>query len=118
MAEKSHLLAHEFADSKRLIQVVYLADMFGEINFSNVSMQARNWTLVRLSENLKAFKEKLKLWMNKITAGKTTSFPSLNALLEDQNFSLTEVQNIIEEHMFKLISDFNNYIPENAYTVE
>ena len=51
--------------------------------------------------------------MNEIKAGKTTLFPSLNALLEDENFSLTKVQGI-EEHISKHIVEFNNYIPENA----
>ena len=97
------------------MQVANLADMFAEINFLNTLMQSRDQTLVGLSEKLKAFKEKLKLWINKIKAGKTTLFPSLNALLENENFFLTKVQDIIEKHISKLIPEFNNYIPENAH---
>ena len=52
--------------------------------------------------------------MNKIKVGKTTSFLSLDALLEVEKFFLAEVQDIIEEHISKLIAEFNNYIPENA----
>ena len=111
MAEKSHLSAQKFEDSKWEMQIAYLADIFAEINSLNISMQSRDQTLVGLSEKLKAFKEKLKLWMNKIKAGKAASFPSLNGLLEDKSFSFTEVQDIIEEP----ITEFNNYIPENAH---
>jgi zinc finger BED domain-containing protein 5/7/8/9 len=81
LAEKSHPLAHKFSDSKWLMQVAYLADMFAEINSLNISMQGRDQTVVGLSEKLSAFKGKLKLWMNKIKTGKTASFPSLSVLL-------------------------------------
>jgi zinc finger BED domain-containing protein 5/7/8/9 len=35
-------------------------------------------------------------------------------VLEDEKFSLIQVQDIIEEHISKLITDFDHYIPENA----
>lgn len=44
--EKSHPLAHKFSESKLLMQVAYLADMFAEINSLNISMQGRDQTLV------------------------------------------------------------------------
>lgn len=53
------------------MQVAYLADIFAEINSLNMSMQGRDQTLVGLSEKLSLFKGKLKLWMNKVKAGKT-----------------------------------------------
>ena len=52
--------------------------------------------------------------MNKIKDGKTASFPSLGVLLENETFSLIEVKDIIEEHISKLIIEFDCYIPENA----
>ena len=51
--------------------------------------------------------------MNKIKAEKIASFPFLNALLENESFSFTEVQDIIEEHISKLVAKFNSYILEN-----
>ena len=68
------------------MQVAYLADMFGEINSLNILMLSRDQTLLGLSEKLKAFKEKQKLRINKIKAGETASFPTLNAFLEVENF--------------------------------
>ena len=91
----------KFADSKWLMQVANLADMFAEINSLNILMQSCDQTLVGLSEKPKAFKDQLKLRINKIKAGTTASFPSVNALLENENLSLTKVQDIIEEHIFK-----------------
>ncbi|XP_068205386.1 protein FAM200C-like [Palaemon carinicauda] len=114
LTEKSHPLAHKFPESKWLMQVAYLADMFAEINSLNISMQGRDQTLVGLSEKLLAFKGKVKLWMNKIKSGKTASFPSFNLLLEDERFSLIQVQGIIEGHISKLIRECDHYIPENT----
>ena len=114
LTEKSHPLAYKFSDSKWLMQVAYLADVFAEINSLNISMQGCDQTLVGLAEKLSAFKGKLKLWMKKIKDGKTASFPSLSVLLENETFSLIEVKDIIEEHISKLITGFDCYIPENA----
>lgn len=109
LTEKSHPLAHKFSDSKWLMQVAYLADMFAEISSLNISMQGRDQTLVGLSEKLLAFKGKL----NKLKSGKSASFPSLSVLLENERFSLIQVQDIIEGHIPKLIREFDHYIPEN-----
>ena len=114
LTEKSYPLAYKFSDSKWLMQVAYLADVFAEINSLNISMQSCDQTLVGLAEKLSAFKGKLKLWMNKIKDGKTASFPSLSVLLANETFSLIEVKDIIEEHISKLITEFDRYIPENA----
>ena len=46
LAEKSHLLAHKFADLKWLMQVACLADLLAENNSLNISMQGRDQTLV------------------------------------------------------------------------
>ena len=67
-----------------------------------------------LKQKLSAFKGKLKLWMNKIEDGKTASFPSLSVLLENETFLLIEVKDIIEEHISKLITEFDRYISKNA----
>ena len=81
------------------MQVDYLVDIFAEINSLNISMLRSDisWTF----QETKSIQRKLKLWMNKIKAVKTASFSSLNALLQNENFSLTEVQDIIEEHKNK-----------------
>ncbi|XP_045109696.1 SCAN domain-containing protein 3-like [Portunus trituberculatus] len=114
LTEKKHQLAHKFSDSNWLMQVAYLADIFAEINSLNMSMQGRDQTLVGVSEKLSSFKAKLKLWMNKVKAEKTASFPSLNILLENENYSLSQVQDTIVQHMSKLVTEFDHYIPENA----
>ncbi|KAG7165642.1 SCAN domain-containing protein 3-like 10, partial [Homarus americanus] len=85
-----------------LLQLTYLADIFSELNLLNMSMQGRDDTYLTLSEKLKAFKAKLRLWKGKIERGKAASFPLLNLFLKDEeDVSLLDVQNIIVEHLEK-----------------
>ncbi|KAG7178097.1 Zinc finger MYM-type protein 6-like 1 [Homarus americanus] len=76
-----------------------------------MSMQGRDETYLTLSEKLKEFKAKLRLWKGKIERGKAASFPLLNPFLEDEDVSLLDVQNIIVEHLEKLSDEFDRYIP-------
>ena len=58
LAEKSHLLAHKFADSKWLMQVAYLADMFAEINSLNISKQGHDQTISWTFQEIKSIQRK------------------------------------------------------------
>ncbi|XP_042228049.1 zinc finger BED domain-containing protein 5-like [Homarus americanus] len=100
--EKKHALASRLSEPRWLLQLTYLADIFSELNLLNMSMQGRDDTYLTLSEKLKAFKAKLRLWKGKIERGKAASFPLLNLFLKDEeDVSLLDVQNIIVEHLEK-----------------
>lgn len=90
-----------------------LPSRYFETHVLNISMKGRDQT-VRLSEKLTAFKGKFMLWKSKIKTGKTASFPILNTHLEDEAFSLTQVQRIIVGHISKLIIEFDHYISKNV----
>ena len=75
LTEKNHELAHKFSDVSWMLKVAYLADIFGELNCLNISMQGRNQTLISISEKLKAFKKKLTMWRAKVQANRNASFP-------------------------------------------
>ncbi|KAG7161285.1 Zinc finger MYM-type protein 6-like 4 [Homarus americanus] len=110
--EKKHALASRLSEPRWLLQLAYLADIFSELNLLNMSMQGRDETYLTLSEKLKAFKAKLRLWKGKIKRGKTASYPLLNLFLEDEeDIALLDVQNIIVEHLEKLSYEFDKYIP-------
>ncbi|XP_042221907.1 zinc finger BED domain-containing protein 5-like [Homarus americanus] len=111
--EKKHALASRLSEPRWLLQLAYLADIFSELNLLNMSMQGRDETYVTLSEKLKAFKAKLRLWKGKIEQGNAASFPLLNLFLKDkEDVSLLDVQNIIVEHLEKLSDEFDRYIPD------
>ncbi|KFM77863.1 SCAN domain-containing protein 3, partial [Stegodyphus mimosarum] len=111
--EKKHPLASKFSELKWITQVAYLSDILFEINNLNTSMQGRNHTIIELTEKITCFKNKLKLWRNKVEVKKLASFPTLNLLVEDNNIDITdfEIQKIIINHLEKLIADFDRYFP-------
>ncbi|XP_042243376.1 zinc finger BED domain-containing protein 5-like [Homarus americanus] len=111
--EKKHALASRLSEPRWLLQLAYLADIFSELNLLNMSMHGRDETYLTLSEKLKAFKAKLRLWKGKIEREKAAFFPLLNLFLEDEeDVSLLDIQNIIVEHLEKLSDEFDRYIPD------
>lgn len=52
---KNHPLAPKLSDSKWMLQVAYLADIFAEVNDLSTSVQGREQTQVGLSRKLTAF---------------------------------------------------------------
>lgn len=71
-------------------------------------------TQVGLSEKLEAFKGKLSLWKQQMADGKIATLPVLSLLLENEAASVVNIQNIIVEHLAKLIEECDHYIPDNV----
>src|SRR5215469_84174 len=116
LTEKCHPLCSRFSDQIWIVKLAYLSDIFDELNKLNASMQGRDHTVIDLSEKISTFKGKLKLWKKKIEENKVASFPNLNLLLEDKNVEfkkLQELKDIIIDHLQKLDSAFDRYIPED-----
>ncbi|XP_076065235.1 zinc finger BED domain-containing protein 5-like [Oratosquilla oratoria] len=83
------------------------------MNLLNMTMQGKDETLISVSEKLKAFKAKMRLWKGKIERGETASFPLLNLFLEDEeDASPVDVQNVIVGHLEKLSEEFDRYVPD------
>ena len=47
--------------------------------------------------------------------GNTATFPVLSLFLEDEVASFVDIQNIIVEHLMKLIIEFDHYMPDNVF---
>lgn len=114
LVEEKNELASRFDDSKWLLQVAYLTDIFAEINNLNAAMQGRQETLVGTVEKLTAFKDKLSLWKRRISIGRTAPFPNISLILQADNAtSFDEIKPIVVGHLEKLMSEFQRYIPED-----
>ncbi|XP_066980131.1 general transcription factor II-I repeat domain-containing protein 2B-like [Macrobrachium rosenbergii] len=82
-------------------------------DLNGISATEKDETLISVSQKLKAFKAKLRLWKGKIKLGKTASFPLMNLFSEDEeDASLLDVQSVILGHLEKLIEEFDKYIPD------
>ncbi|XP_076049733.1 zinc finger BED domain-containing protein 5-like [Oratosquilla oratoria] len=111
--KRKHTLASKLSEPGGLLKLAYLSDIFSELNLLNMSMQGKDETLISVSEKLRVFKANIRLWNGKIEQGKTTSFPLLKLILEDEeDASLVGVQNVIGGHLEKLSEEFDRYIPD------
>lgn len=74
-------------------------------------MQGANKTVVITGEPTAAFKRKLNLWNNKLQRQKIAQFPDLNLLLDNsEDISLTDVQDVIAEHLTNLRQEIEQYM--------
>lgn len=115
LTEKKHPLAEKFNDHAWLAKLAFLSDIFEHLNVLNTEMQGRNRTMVDIGEKISSFKKKLALWRQKLPRGLIASFPNLNKFLEDSTeILLHDLAPILNDHLEKLESEMNRYIPENV----
>ena len=91
-------------------------DIFGKLNELNLSLQGENKTIIDFVDTLSAFVSKLRFWNGKMALSKTSMFPVMNELLED-NDELKLDENIrmqISENLKSLSENFANYFPFRA----
>ena len=94
------------------IYLAYLADIYGKINELNLSLQGRQKTMIETVSSVRAFQEKIKLWMSKFTNGHFYIFPTLNSVIDNDDIrrGLTKVEKCcIINHLEKLGSSFSAY---------
>jgi len=85
----------------------------------NQSLQGPNIMLVDVSENLLAFREKLKLWKRKIEPQKTALFPAFGQFLEDmEEVCFGDVQLVMKNHLASLMQEFDLIISKKAKELE
>uniref|UniRef100_UPI00358F06DC protein FAM200C-like n=1 Tax=Myxine glutinosa TaxID=7769 RepID=UPI00358F06DC len=100
----------EYFDSPEFVPMLaYLVDVFTALNELNRSLQGKGLTIVTASEKLVAFKEKLVLWIRRVTKGNLVNFPSLEGTVtEDASLQPGFVSTIIE-HLQMLQTSFHGY---------
>jgi hypothetical protein len=109
--KKKHVFVEHFKDPNWLAKLAYLSDIFNHLN----ELNSNNQSMIDTGENISAFKEKLSLWCKRMANGKTATFPTLNAMLEDTyDLSLAGPETIFQKHLKKLQLEMNRYIPENV----
>jgi zinc finger BED domain-containing protein 5/7/8/9 len=114
LTEKNEQLASYFADPQFLMKVAYLADIFGQINILNRSLQTPSMTAITANEKVLAFKKKLELWAKKCEQGNTEHFEELTEFLSREGSvkENNDLMILIVSHLGQLRSDFEDYVPE------
>lgn len=122
LTDKRHECADRFSDNKWMAKLAYLGDIFHHLNQLNTEMQGQNRTVVDIYEKITVFKNKIKLWQNKIAQCQLAAFPTLNLFLEDLNLNgnriFVETMPIFLEHLTKLENEMERYIPQNVHIVK
>ncbi|KAK4308214.1 hypothetical protein Pmani_020061 [Petrolisthes manimaculis] len=111
--EKTRVFVNKLSDNKWITKLAYLNDIFSRINAVNTSLQGYSATVIDFVDKLRAFQMKLKLWQEKVTAGRYDVFEnmsdSLSVLCEDD---VNEVSDLINKHLVSLSQELENYFPD------
>ncbi|XP_067929614.1 protein FAM200C-like [Watersipora subatra] len=89
--------------------LAYLVDIFGSINEVNTKMQGKERNVLNVTDIINAFKDKLKLWVERMATGNVkVSFPVLHSLVDKKAPSPSLLTNI-KYHLNSLIAEFERY---------
>jgi len=110
LLEKYSDLANKFGDENWVLKLTYLCDIFNLLNELNLSLQGKMATLFKLADQVTAFKDKLKLWEQRVKKGVFDIFQILAETLKDsgpeQAFS-----DLASSHLHVLLQEFKRYFP-------
>ncbi|XP_060758376.1 zinc finger BED domain-containing protein 5-like [Neoarius graeffei] len=112
LKEQLHSLAVVFEDANWVARLAYLADVFTKLNELNLSLQGKESHILRMYEKVERFTKKLNLWQRKCEEGDVSHFPLLHAHLATTDVTRASVVKLVEEHLSKLNSDFNQYFQD------
>jgi hypothetical protein len=93
-------------DEKWWMRVAFLSDLFEKLNSLNISLQGKSENIITVQGKIRAFIEKIKLWLGQIDQGNIESFPTVKSyrsqgeLLEGAHQTLTN-----------LLTNFASYFP-------
>ncbi|XP_067933285.1 protein FAM200C-like [Watersipora subatra] len=92
--------------------LAYLVDIHGSINEVNTKMQGRDRNVLNVTDSINAFKDKLKLWVERLATGNVrVSFPVLHSLVDNKAPSASLLTDI-KHHLNSFIAEFERYFPK------
>ena len=112
LGDKSPQLAAHLNDNLWVATLVYLADIFEQLNKLNSSMQGKQTNLITLSDKVLAFMKKLDLWKKRILEGNLDMFEKLYEFTEKQenaHIDKPKLLDLISRHIQSLLDQFNFY---------
>ncbi|KAE8287511.1 Zinc finger MYM-type protein 6 [Larimichthys crocea] len=110
--EQLHPLAAVFEDDNWVARLGYLAHVFTKLNELNLSLQGKDSHILRMYEKVEGFTKKLNMWQKKCEEGDVSHFPLLHAHLVSSAVTRAPVIKLVEEHLSKLSTDFNQYFQD------
>ena len=108
LLEKNSDLANKFSDEKWVLKLVYLCDIFNLLNELNLSLQGKMTTVFKLADKVAAFKDKLKLWEQRVNKRVFDMFQTLAETLKGSEPE-QEFFNPVTSHFRVLLQEFKRY---------
>uniref|UniRef100_K7FCM9 DUF4371 domain-containing protein n=1 Tax=Pelodiscus sinensis TaxID=13735 RepID=K7FCM9_PELSI len=90
------------------MQLAYLVDIFGILNKLNIQMQGKGANLISHQSIIKAFLDKLELWIVRVKGNNLAQFPYVDAMLREKEAIRTQIL----DHLRNLRDEFQRYLPE------
>ena len=90
------------------LELAYLIDIFSILNKLNLQLQGKGVNLFTHQGIIKAFVEKLQLWINRVENNNFVQFPCVNGTVGDKQNIWVQVL----EHLSKLEDEFQRYFPQ------
>jgi hypothetical protein len=109
---KNSDLKKYFCDSKRLIRLAYLVDIFTMLNNLNLLMQGKHFDIFGQSKKIASFKKKKKIiiYKYKVEKGNIDMFFEF---LEDDSLNVIDNKTIISLHLNQIQIVLSSYFPKD-----
>ena len=88
-----------------MAKIKYLAEIFGQLNIVNSTMQGRNENILTSTDKLVALKKKIVIWKNRAKLGEFDMFPTM------RTNCTKEMIPIVVEHLTALEENIDHYFP-------
>uniref|UniRef100_K7FLS1 DUF4371 domain-containing protein n=1 Tax=Pelodiscus sinensis TaxID=13735 RepID=K7FLS1_PELSI len=90
------------------LELAYLVDIFGILNKVNLQLQGKGANLFSHQSIIKAFLDKLELWIVRVKGNNLVQFPYVDARLREKEAIRTQIL----DHLRQLRDEFQRYFPE------
>ncbi|VVC24878.1 Ribonuclease H-like domain [Cinara cedri] len=111
---KNSIYKDLFEDSKWIIILAYLADIFNLLNELNLSMQGNFFNIFDQTKKIESFKKKLRIIKARVYSGNIDNLTNVSVFLEeDSSIKFEDIFELVNEHLTNLEKLFNQYFPED-----
>ena len=113
LLDSSPDLANYFEDEMWLKRVAYLADIFSQLNKTNLELQGQHVNPFQLKSKIEAFKRKLSHLANDLDKNDFSYLPQLRDFIEDAELTVSKSLTAeIKSHCSELATELSKYFPE------
>ena len=108
--EKNSDVANKLKDENWVLELPYLCDIFNLLKKLNLPLQGNMTTLFKLADQVAAFKEKLKLWEQRVNKRGIWHISNISRLWKTAGL-IQAFSDLVRSHLRVLLQEFKRYFP-------